>query len=87
MKRLTTCLKNIVNNRNDMKHIKTLILLALPLLLLGFNHSNIPNDYATTLSESLECKYSQCQAIAKSTGNQCKHCVSNKGDLYCWQHD
>jgi hypothetical protein len=33
-----------------------------------------------------ECKYSQCQATAKSTGKQCKHCVSNKDDLYCWQH-
>lgn len=35
----------------------------------------------------LDCKYSQCQTTAKSTGNQCKHCVSNKGDSYCWQHD
>lgn len=35
----------------------------------------------------VECKYSQCQATAKSTGNQCKHCVSNEGDSYCWQHD
>ncbi len=33
-----------------------------------------------------ECHFGQCQAIAKSTGQQCKHCVSNKGDLYCWQH-
>lgn len=62
-----------------MKHIKTLILLALPLLLLGFTYSSIPNDYVPTLSESLECKYSQCQATAKSTGNQCKQGVSNKG--------
>jgi hypothetical protein len=30
--------------------------------------------------------YGQCQAIAKSTGKQCKHGVSKKGDLYCWQH-
>jgi hypothetical protein len=70
-----------------MKHIKILILLAIPLLLLGFTHSRISNDYDTTLKDALECKFSQCQAIAKSTGNQCKHCVSNKGDLYCWQHD
>lgn len=33
------------------------------------------------------CKYSQCQATAKSTGMQCKHCVSKAGDYYCWQHD
>jgi hypothetical protein len=32
------------------------------------------------------CKYGQCQAIAKSTGQQCKHCVSNAGDAYCYQH-
>ena len=32
------------------------------------------------------CHYGQCNAIAKSTGLQCKHCVSNPGDLYCWQH-
>lgn len=32
------------------------------------------------------CKYSQCKATAKSTGNRCKHCVSNKGDSFCWQH-
>lgn len=31
-------------------------------------------------------KYGQCQAIAKSTGQRCKHGVSNPGDLYCWQH-
>lgn len=31
-------------------------------------------------------QYGQCQAIAKSTGEQCKHGVSNKGDKYCWQH-
>ena len=35
----------------------------------------------------VNCKYGQCQAIAKSTGQQCKHCVSNPGDLYCWQHN
>lgn len=36
---------------------------------------------------TVDCNYSQCQATAKSTGNQCKHCVSNDGDSYCWQHD
>jgi len=35
---------------------------------------------------SIECKYDQCHATAKSTGQRCKHCVSNSGDLYCWQH-
>lgn len=37
-------------------------------------------------TEVVGCNYGQCQATAKSTGNQCKHCVSNQGDLYCWQH-
>ncbi len=32
------------------------------------------------------CRYGQCQAIAKSTGQQCKHCVSNPGDAFCWEH-
>ena len=38
------------------------------------------------IETSTVCKYSQCQAKAKSTGNQCKHCVSNEGDKYCFQH-
>jgi len=33
--------------------------------------------------EKYDCKYNQCQATAKSTGNQCKHCVSNSEDSYC----
>ena len=37
--------------------------------------------------ENYDCKYGQCYATAKSTGNRCKHCVSNEGDSYCWQHD
>ncbi len=32
------------------------------------------------------CKYRQCTAIAKSTGYQCRHCVSNSWDYTCWQH-
>ncbi|HEU5077797.1 MAG TPA: hypothetical protein VFT72_01200 [Opitutaceae bacterium] len=35
---------------------------------------------------SYTCKYGQCQATAKSTGHQCKHCVSKPGDAYCFQH-
>lgn len=34
----------------------------------------------------VECNYGQCQATAKSTGKQCKHCVSKSGDRYCYQH-
>jgi hypothetical protein len=46
------------------------------------SHSNINSSIETTQG----CHYGQCQAIAKSTGQQCRHCVSNSGDLYCWQH-
>ncbi len=37
-------------------------------------------------SIDLVCKFDQCHATAKSTGERCKHCVSNDGDTYCWQH-
>ena len=37
--------------------------------------------------ENYGCHYGQCHATAKSTGERCKHCVSNEGDSYCWQHD
>lgn len=40
----------------------------------------------TSRIEEVDCHYGQCQAIAKSTGMQCRHCVSNEGDWYCWQH-
>ena len=30
--------------------------------------------------------YGQCQAIAKSTGKQCKRGASAPGDKYCYQH-
>lgn len=36
--------------------------------------------------ENIECKYRQCNATAKSTGNRCKHCVSSNDDYQCWQH-
>ena len=52
---------------------------------LTFTYSFAPNLSVEEVS-SVNCHYSQCQATAKSTGNQCKHCVSNEGDLYCWQH-
>jgi len=49
------------------------------------------NHFRTTIEnqviELVNCKFGQCQAIAKSTEQQCKHCVSKKGDSFCWQHD
>jgi cell division protein FtsL len=44
------------------------------------------NQYQIQTESGYACKYDQCHATAKSTGKRCKHCVSNKGDLYCWQH-
>ena len=36
--------------------------------------------------ENVECKYRQCNATAKSTGERCKHCVSKSSDYQCYQH-
>jgi len=44
-------------------------------------------DQNTAQTQNVICDYGQCQATAKSTGNQCLRCVSNSGDTYCWQHD
>jgi hypothetical protein len=65
--------------------MKNILRLSLGLVLgaiagtaaLAVNHEPIP---------MVNCQYGQCQAIAKSTGEQCKHCVSHPGDLYCWEH-
>ena len=51
------------------------------------NSFETTQEIESTYVDSLECKYDQCHAIAKSTEKRCKHCVSNEGDLYCWQHD
>jgi hypothetical protein len=73
---------------------KSLILLAIVIGLMSFiKPGNNLAELRTTnknsvvaLQDNLECRYGQCQAIAKSTGYQCRHCVSNSGDSYCWQH-
>lgn len=51
---------------------------------LGTSFTTQPSQEQT--EQLYNCKYDQCHATAKSTGNRCKHCVSNAGDLYCWQH-
>lgn len=54
----------------------------------SFSSPESNNLFSNEVSiENYDCKYGQCQATAKSTGNRCKHCVSKKGDSYCWQHD
>lgn len=71
---------------------KITLYLSFILVAVSLSSFNINPDLEKANTESekkenrLECKYSQCQATAKSTGKQCKHCVSNDGDLYCWQH-
>lgn len=61
------------------------VLLTLGLSSFTVNVSQDTSTY-TAPEESYECNYGQCQATAKSTGNRCKHCVSNSGDRFCYQH-
>ena len=56
--------------------------------LYAFNTNVDSEVYTSTyrVENTVKCKYDQCHATAKSTGERCKHCVSNDGDTYCWQH-
>jgi hypothetical protein len=68
------------------------IILGISLFVaLGISYSFISPESIKLISnqsniEKVECNYGQCHATAKSTGNRCKHCVSNKGDNNCYQH-
>ena len=62
-------------------------LTAIALLIGGTSFISYQNTQSSVETEFLDCKYGQCQATAKSTGQRCKHCVSNEGDKYCYQHD
>jgi hypothetical protein len=69
---------------------KLLLLSFLSLGLLSFSptsYTKSGDETSISKNPTVDCYYSQCQAIAKSTGEQCKHCVSNEGDSFCWQHD
>ena len=70
--------------------LKTLLLVLGFGLFAGNVHTNAkPMDTAFEQAKSkdcFECHYGQCNATAKSTGRRCLHCVSNPGDLYCYQH-
>lgn len=66
--------------------LKIIIFLTFISFLTGFNISNIGNENPSSNLIIDGCHYGQCQATAASTGKQCKHCVSNPGDSYCWQH-
>lgn len=50
----------------------------------AFTVTNFNNEKAEV--NVVACKHGQCQATAKSTKKRCKHCVSQSGDKYCWQH-
>ena len=77
-------------NSNTMKKHLLKIGMALLLCIFGltttsFKEAKIINLHQINES-TLGCNYGQFQATAKSTGQQCRHCVSERGDLYCWQH-
>ncbi len=72
--------------------MKKFILSLLLIAAIGISSSFTSIENNTTIAqhsqlENLACKYNQCHATAKSTGKRCKHCVSNSGDRYCYQHD
>jgi len=64
-----------------------IILLGLGVTFL-FAKPNFESNKVNLVSveTNTKCHYGQCNATARSTGNRCKHCVSNSGDRYCWQH-
>ncbi|WP_338769866.1 hypothetical protein WAF17_10730 [Bernardetia sp. ABR2-2B] len=61
-------------------------LLILATFTMGFTSDITHSEVQSHYFEILDCKYGQCKATAKSTGKQCKHCVSNSGENYCWQY-
>jgi len=72
------------------KQILKLVFTFLVIGLLSLNGQSILPELSAqeqTENDDYECRYGQCHATAKSTGRRCKHCVSNPGDYYCWQHD
>ena len=63
--------------------------IVLGLILTSFttlNSSAVPINNNNNNNNSVNCYYGQCSATAASTGQRCRHCVSNEGDWYCWQH-
>jgi hypothetical protein len=69
---------------------KTLLIVIGIGLFSGASHTSAKQTDAqfeqAKYKNSFECHYGQCNATAKSTGRRCLHCVSNPGDLYCYQH-
>lgn len=63
---------------------KIFIILAASMFLLSTNSTELNNP--VDAEYSIECKYRQCNATAKSTEKRCKRCVSNPDDYKCYQH-
>ena len=63
---------------------KLLLIFGASFFLLSTNSFEEINRFEEDYS--LECKYRQCNAIAKSTEKRCKRCVSNSNDYQCYQH-
>jgi hypothetical protein len=60
--------------------------LAIALILVLGSFDTPVNINYSDAGIPTECTYGQCKGIAKSTGVRCKHCVSNSGDSFCYQH-
>ena len=54
--------------------------------IYSFKNPKNGGDRSSKIEECTTCRYDQCHATAKSTGQRCKHCVSSYGDFYCYQH-
>lgn len=71
-------------------NVLTFLIIVIGSSLLSFVNITQLNEDKGAISisvvEDLACKYRQCNATAKSTGNRCKHCVSNSDDYQCYQH-
>jgi hypothetical protein len=77
-----------ITPQGELMRFRTIAVAFIALAIFAAPAVKAPNQpHATaTVSENVNCKYGQCHATAKSTGMQCKHCVSNLGDRFCWQH-
>lgn len=71
-----------------MKNLKKfyLVIFLAAIAVGSFSFSSDFKVNSTTDSEVVACKIGQCSAIAKSTGQQCKLCVSKAGDSNCSKH-
>lgn len=67
--------------------MKKLLFIALvSLMTMSFLSIDNSKEIKEERVETVECKIRQCNAVAKSTGKRCKHCVSKSKDKQCYQH-